>query len=1375
MLFKHRYFFVLDVFHYYKLLDSVVSTLMIPNIGQNTCLTVFEVDGTHSKQKTLARYHDKIYVPEYSNIKYCFFDSSSHCEKLKSRWFGIRDHYCFQSNITAENMSSSFIDYVNRRTSLIDYQVKLLLTNLNISNILPGSFDSFKNMFELYFDINNIQIIRKGVFNCLGHLKILSFKFNKVEIIEEGAFSGLEQLTHLNLKKNLIYHLNENIFYPLKNLYTLGISNNFINSANLSYFRFTSIKEFHLDHNKINSLQNFIFNEVSVNILDLSYNNVSVIEPEAFFKQSNLYDLNLNNNKLDKLSSSLHYLVSLKKLDLSYNNLQTISMGFFDHFNDLESLNLTHNNIISVRELNVLNVIYLGLAYNKLKDFDDKSLKYFPKLKKISLDRNIWECKTLLKEAIFSRSIVIEKGYESNLECSESNDTYKSTIDVKNTSFNKGNILEQNTPIMYLFYVIVVLQFTGYEPFCVEDRDKIYVPEYSNIENCFQDSSSNCNKFKSLWFGQNVRGCYQTNITEEILSSSFIKDVHSNTYILDYDSAKLLLTKLNISYILPRSFENYKNRLTELYFDINNIQIIKKGVFNSLGHLKILSFKFNKVETIEEDAFSGLEQLTHLNLKNNLIYHLNENIFYPLKKLYILSISNNFINSANQSYFRFTSIKEFYVDHNKINQLQNLMFNNVSVNILDISYNNVSVIEPEAFLNQSNLYDLSLNNNKLDKLSSSLHYLVSLKKLDLSYNNLQIISTGFFDHFNNLESLNLTHNNIISVRELNVLNVIYLGLAYNKLKDFDYKALKYFPKLRTISLDGNKWECKILLKIVLDLTSQSIVVEKGHQRNLSNILGIECSKSSDTTTNQPKTTIDTADSTYIGGLISVGQFGVVEVPLWNTPKTNGYLSLYNPIVGQLRRDMYLFYVIVVLQFTGYEPFCVEDRDNIYVPEYSNILDYFSDSSSYCEKFISSWLGIQYGDCYQSNIIAENISSSFIDEVHSRTFLLHNYNVKLLLIKLNIFNILPGSFDNFKRYLTELYFDKNNIQIIRKGVFNSLSYLTILSFKFNKVEIIEEDAFSGLEQLTHLNLKNNLIYQLNQNIFHPIKKLHILGISNNFINTANQSYFRFTSIKEFYVNHNKINQLQNFMFNNVSVNILDISYNNVSVIEPEAFFNQINLYDLSLNNNKLDKLSSSLHYLVSLKKLDLSYNNLQIISTGFFDHFNGLESLNLTHNNIISVRELNVLNVIYLGLAYNKLKDFDDKSLKYFPKLRTISLDGNKWECKILLKIVLDLTSQSIVVEKGHQRNLSNILGIECSKSSDTTTNQPKTTIDVGHTSFNKDTLNKDTLLDQNTPIVIILIIITVILVLGFGTLVYNNIIIAKLLNKKPLQEQIPLM
>ncbi|CAH0564761.1 unnamed protein product [Brassicogethes aeneus] len=112
-------------------------------------------------------------------------------------------------------------------------------------------------------------------------------------------------------------------------------------------------------------------------------------------------------------------------------------------------------------------------------------------------------------------------------------------------------------------------------------------------------------------------------------------------------------------------------------------------------------------------------------------------------------------------------------------------------------------------------------------------YKVSLTKLDLSHNHLHNISMGFFDHFNNLKSLNLTHNSIISVYGFTVLNVEYLGLAYNKIKDFDEKTLKSFPHLKTIALDENAWNCKILTGVVQELRSRLIVIERGHELNES--------------------------------------------------------------------------------------------------------------------------------------------------------------------------------------------------------------------------------------------------------------------------------------------------------------------------------------------------------------------------------------------------------------------------------------------------------------------------------------------------------------------------------------------------------------
>ncbi|CAH0564760.1 unnamed protein product [Brassicogethes aeneus] len=406
-----------------------------------------------------------------------------------------------------------------------------------------------------------------------------------------------------------------------------------------------------------------------------------------------------------------------------------------------------------------------------------------------------------------------------------------------------------------LFIIFFVQILNGYDQFCMEDfqRRLVYVPYYGR-QNCITYHELNCTNINSL-FTTNIKyndnyNCMKVvknkikkfRITTEIpenISSSYFENSFNK-----FKFTELYLTKLNIVNIIPGAFNKIGDNMSSLYLDNNNIQIIREGVFNSLTDLKILSLENNKIELVGEHAFSGLSNLVHLNLKNNLIKYLHQNLFYPLKNLYLLDISENLINTENYFNCKFSNISKYYIGHNKINRLNNAMFNNVlTLSSLDLSYNNISDIEHQTFLNLTNLIDLNISNNKLVKLSGSLHYLVSLTKLDLSHNHLHKISIGFFDHFNNLKSLNLTHNSIISVYGFTVLNVEYLGLAYNKIKDFNEKTLKSFPHLKTIALDENAWNCKILTGVVQELRSRLIVIERGHERNESNVFGIKCSES----------------------------------------------------------------------------------------------------------------------------------------------------------------------------------------------------------------------------------------------------------------------------------------------------------------------------------------------------------------------------------------------------------------------------------------------------------------------------------------------------------------------------------------------------
>jgi Leucine-rich repeat (LRR) protein len=100
--------------------------------------------------------------------------------------------------------------------------------------------------------------------------------------------------------------------------------------------------------------------------------------------------------------------------------------------------------------------------------------------------------------------------------------------------------------------------------------------------------------------------------------------------------------------------------------------------------------------------------------------------------------------------------KDLNFSSNKISSIRSL--NILNLKILDLSNNAIDGMFDFSTLKSLVSLDISLNRFK--KFPSSLKFLVNLKELDISSNNIKIIDSKDINSLKNMESLNLERNNL---------------------------------------------------------------------------------------------------------------------------------------------------------------------------------------------------------------------------------------------------------------------------------------------------------------------------------------------------------------------------------------------------------------------------------------------------------------------------------------------------------------------------------------------------------------------------------------------------------------------------------------
>lgn len=144
--------------------------------------------------------------------------------------------------------------------------------------------------------------ITKYVFEC-SNLNELYLYDNSIAYIHSNAFAGLPELRILGLDMNEIKRINYKWFVPTKHLFIL-----FLNYNNLSKIRnkdlrslvgtSSNVLKLHFSHNRIRRLEQQVFQEMVIDDLNLSYNNLEMLDGDVFEVIANLRLIDLTGNDI---------------------------------------------------------------------------------------------------------------------------------------------------------------------------------------------------------------------------------------------------------------------------------------------------------------------------------------------------------------------------------------------------------------------------------------------------------------------------------------------------------------------------------------------------------------------------------------------------------------------------------------------------------------------------------------------------------------------------------------------------------------------------------------------------------------------------------------------------------------------------------------------------------------------------------------------------------------------------------------------------------------------------------------------------------------------------------------------------------------------
>ncbi|XP_072029748.1 toll-like receptor 3 [Amphiura filiformis] len=497
----------------------------------------------------------------------------------------------------------------------------------------------------------------------------------------------------------------------------------------------------------------------------------------------------------------------------------------------------------------------------------------------------------------------------------------------------------------------------------------------------------------------------------------------------------------------------------------------------------------------------------------------------------------------------------------------------VNLDTLDLTYNSISKVNPDVFVDQGNLKTLLLHHNQINKLeTTSFDHTKELKKLDLSYQNNGMGNTNWY-------ALNV----------LTKLEELYLEQVKLTSVDFAQGEPIVLKSLKVLNLTFN---------LISTISDGDFAILQG--TNLQFL----------TFSNNPLTSI--GDNIF-GGISSIQ---TLDASSAITPEMLPSLSqaLSNMDVNKL-----------VLQNIGLDDL----KSNYFQGLGNSSLQELDCAFNNITKLDSGSFGLELKNVTQLNFYMNTIAQIDMATFKNLTSLrvLDLSNNSLTEVTPAMFNSLNGS------HIEELYLHNNLIHTISPQYpFRGLKNLKYLKLSKNKIKhTFTGSEFEGLKSLQVLDLGLNSEVTLYPNTFSNLTTLKILYInaahlrkadavpspfsklislvtldlSNNSLPSIDTSSFdNLNSLETLYLQHNNLYSTWDpskgdprlFLRNLTKLKLLDLSWNGFKVIPDKVFFNLTNLIDLRLGRNKISHIAESVFVNVKrLSYLELNNNEINVVN------------------------------------------------------------------------------------------------------------------------------------------------------------------------------------
>ncbi|XP_047533127.1 carboxypeptidase N subunit 2-like [Vanessa atalanta] len=542
------------------------------------------------------------------------------------------------------------------------------VTDCSESNLTSIPYDELSlSVYILDLNGNNITSLQR--FPNDIKMRRLQIANNRLTRVDRDAFKGLDYLIDIDLSGNNISYVDPEAFLDSHGLLNVELQDNPLNMIEGPFLMSSTLQYLDISNCNLSIINSQFFDNItSLTTLDLSNNPLISLEGDVFNVLTSLETLKINDCKLNIITGNLFSsLINLKNLEMAGNDLSNINWPeVLGTLTRLEYLNLRKSGLTSLSEdtfSNCTNLVTLILAENELRDLD----------------------------------VAVTLGNSVN---------HLEVLDLSNCKIKgpiSGDAFANATRMKSLY-------LSG-NPLFAPDLQEALAPlpklEKLFLSNCgLSNLPDNFNVFENL---------LELDISHNPLVNVFTR-LLAPLEKIEY----LNMGYSNLSYIGPETFAHMTS-LKKLVLSGNDLLSLEAGLFGNLTQLTALELEFCGLKRpINANAF--FKNLTYTDLReiklggNPLVIPPSGPLFpKQLSQVTVLDLSNCNITSLNPDAFKNTeNLTELNLASNQIKaEDESLLFLETLRHLekINLSNNNLTTIDPQLFVNNPKLHSINLIGN----------------------------------------------------------------------------------------------------------------------------------------------------------------------------------------------------------------------------------------------------------------------------------------------------------------------------------------------------------------------------------------------------------------------------------------------------------------------------------------------------------------------------------------------------------------------------------------------------------------------------------------------------------------------------------------